>query len=126
MSSRGIKPIRSSTAVTAADTFDEESLQQMNTSSLSLAPQKGGISISYRFSLSLDVKSETGGMEEKVLLDDACGTVAPGQVKQLAHSGFARLSSSRIKERLGSPITYLLHRLGGSKALFIPTFISPR
>lgn len=85
-------PIPSSSAVAAADTFDEESLQHRNTSSLSLAPKKAGISISYRFSLSVEVKSETGGTEEKVLLDDACGTVAPEQVKEIAHSSLVLLS----------------------------------
>lgn len=94
-SSRGVMPIPSSAAVTAADTFDEESLQPMSTSSLNLAPKKGGISLTYRFSLSVEVKSDTGGTEEKVLLDDACGTVAPGQVKQIAHSSLV-LFFSRV------------------------------
>lgn len=47
---------------------------------------KGGVSLSYRVSLTVEAKalSDTGkaagGTESKLILDDACGTVAPGQV----------------------------------------------
>ncbi|CAB1119178.1 unnamed protein product [Ectocarpus sp. CCAP 1310/34] len=45
----------------------------------------GGVSLSYRVSLSVEVKDvsdtgkATGGTRRKVIVDDACGTVAPGQ-----------------------------------------------
>lgn len=46
----------------------------------------GGVSLSYRVSLSVEVQDvsdtgkATGGTRRKVIVDDACGTVAPGQV----------------------------------------------
>lgn len=46
----------------------------------------GGVTLSYRVSLTVDVKSKSdtgkasGGTEQKLIVDDACGTVAPGQV----------------------------------------------
>lgn len=49
-------------------------------------PAEGGVSLSYRVSLSVEVKDvsdtgkATGGTRRKLIVDDACGTVAPGQV----------------------------------------------
>ncbi|CAM9650413.1 unnamed protein product [Scytosiphon promiscuus] len=46
----------------------------------------GSLSLSYRVSLSVDVRSVSdtgkaeGGTEKKLIVDDACGTVAPGQM----------------------------------------------
>lgn len=47
-----------------------------------------GVTLSYRVSLTVDVKAKSdsgkasGGTEQKLILDDACGAVAPGQVGQ--------------------------------------------
>ncbi|CAM9798121.1 unnamed protein product [Pylaiella littoralis] len=84
----------------APDVVDEESLVTIplsvpppsrdgRSSSSSLAGKHSGgrgISLSYRVSLTVEVKgfSETGkaagGTKTKLILDDACGTVAPGQM----------------------------------------------
>ena len=86
MTSSGDAMHSPSAAVAAADTVDEESLQPRGKTSPSLVPKIEGVSLSYRFSLSVQVKSAKGEAEEKLLLDDACGTVAPGEVRQIVLS----------------------------------------
>lgn len=49
---------------------------------------RGAVTLSYRVSLTVEVKAKSdtgkasGGTEKKLIVDDACGTVAPGQVRR--------------------------------------------
>ena len=65
----------------------------------------GGVTLSYRVSLTVDVKAKSdsgkasGGTEQKLIVDDACGVVAPGQVRGAKHGPrFAAPSVARILE----------------------------
>lgn len=62
--------------------------QPSTTTKLSVS---GGVTLSYRVSLTVDVKAKSdsgkasGGTEQKLIVDDACGVVAPGQVRGAKH-----------------------------------------
>lgn len=79
-------------AAVAPSAIDEESLQneledKNNVQDHTLDSKFPGVSVSYNVSLSVDMKvmSETGkktrGRQQKLILDEACGTVDPGQVR---------------------------------------------
>lgn len=73
-------------AVNASEGIDQESLRTERQASHSLTSKREGVSLSYCVSLTVAVKTksesgkEDGGREDKLIVDDACGTVAPGQV----------------------------------------------
>lgn len=79
-------PTESASAVQSTPVVDEESLRSVRAASQSLGTKRPAVSLSYRVSLTVNARSvsdtgkASGGTEEKLLLDDACGTVAPGQV----------------------------------------------
>lgn len=81
-------PVGSTAAVgpKPAAGVDEESLRAIRLASHSLGAKSPTVSLSYRVSLTVNAKSTSdtgkakGGTEQKLILDDACGTVEPGQV----------------------------------------------
>lgn len=100
---RSILPLRTNEMIYVSPNADEESPGTVpltvpppnedggSSSLVAKLPANGGVSLSYRVSLTVEVKavSETGkaagGTEKKLIVDDACGTVAPGQVSVMKY-----------------------------------------